>query len=389
MAAIAESLRRNPDAVSTKPRFLFFALAGLIVAVLYAVHLSYCQNSTLQYLDGIFINSDMHTSLVWAKGIREQGWLNPHPYHPWNTLLQSIAPYPQWVQWWGGEQVFQQSPLYTYLLSAMMKILLLMRIFQAMMSIAACALIGLFTARISGRIAGWIAFWLAALYAPFYAYTWPFLRDGLGWFLAAALLWALAELTHAEWSSARARRVRLFVGVLLGLGFLAKETYLLLIPIVWAALTGVAWKRQQWGIALRVGIATVLSISPLVARNYCVKAPLLSSSSRFAETFVWGNSPGTQPTVSVFVPEGTRRILYATGARTLPVIVEPIASYSDGVRGGLKLQGRKLLTLFDPYELPDNLSIYFVASISPVVRLGLRYWMILAPALAVVVVCVV
>lgn len=382
MAAIAESFRKNADTrTAAMPRFLPFALAGLIVGVLYAVHLIYCQHSTLQFLDAIFINSDMHTSLVWAKGIREQGWLDPHPYHPWNTLLQSIAPYPQWVQWWGGEQVFQQSPLYTYILSALLKNLFSMRVLQAMMSIGTCVFIGLFTARISGRIAGWIAFWLAAFYAPFYAYTWPFLRDGLGWFLAAALLWALSELTHAEWSSPRARRFSWLAGALLGLGFLAKETYLLLIPIVWVALAGVAWKRQQWGIALRVGIATVLSISPLLIRNYCVKAPLLSSSCRFAETFVWGNSPGTQPNVSIFVPEGTRRILYATGGRTLPIIVETIASYPDGVRGWLKLQGRKLLTLFDPYELPDNLSIYFVASISPVVRLGLRYWMILAPAL--------
>jgi hypothetical protein len=382
MAAIAESLRRNPDAVSTKPRFLSFALAGLIVAVLYAVHLSYCQHSTLQFLDAIFINSDMHANLIWAQGIREQGLLDPHPYHPWNTLLQSIAPYPQWVQWWGGEQVFQQSPLYTYILSAMMKNLFLMRILQAMMSIATCVFIGLFTARISGRIAGWIAFWLAALYAPFYAYTWPFVRDGLGWFLAAALLWALAELTHAQWSSARARRFSWLVGVLLGLGFLAKETYLLLIPVVWLALAGVAWERQQWGIVLRVGIATVLSISPLLVRNFAVGAPLLSSSNRFEETFIQGNAASSRPNVVIFAPQEMGRILYASRGKTLSLVLATIASHPDGVRGWLKLQGRKLLALLDPYELPDNLSFYFVASISPVVRLGLRFWMILAPGLA-------
>jgi len=63
-----------------------------------------------------------------------------------------------------------------------------MRALQALMSIGTCVFLGLFTARICGRLAGWIAFWLAALYAPFYAYSWPFLRDGLAWFITAALL---------------------------------------------------------------------------------------------------------------------------------------------------------------------------------------------------------
>lgn len=79
-----------------------------------------------------------------------------------------------------------------------------MRILQALISIGTCTFIGLFTARIAGRTAGWIAFWLAALYAPFYLYSWPFLRDGLGWFLTAALLWVLSELARQEWSARRA-----------------------------------------------------------------------------------------------------------------------------------------------------------------------------------------
>ena len=73
-------------------------------------------------------------------------------------------------------------------LSIFVKKLALMRALQALMSIGTCVFLGLFTARICGRLAGWIAFWLAALYALFYAYSWPFLRDGLAWFITAALL---------------------------------------------------------------------------------------------------------------------------------------------------------------------------------------------------------
>jgi len=77
--------------------------------LLYAANLIYCQHSVLQLLDAGASDSDMHANLMWAKGIREQGWLNPRPYHPWTNWMQLIAPYPQWVEWWGGEQTFQQS----------------------------------------------------------------------------------------------------------------------------------------------------------------------------------------------------------------------------------------------------------------------------------------
>ncbi|MGB9511633.1 MAG: hypothetical protein WBU20_08115, partial [Candidatus Acidiferrum sp.] len=357
-----------------------FVVAGFIVVSLYSIHLYYCQHSTLQFLDAFFADSDMHSNLLWAKGIREQGWLNPVPYHPWGEWMQPIAPYAQWLNWWGGGQVFQQSPLYTYLLSLFMHRYFLMRIVQALMSIGTCIFLGLLSARIAGRTAGWIVFWLSALYAPFYAYSWPFLRDGLGWLLSAALLWALAELTHSEWPSRRARLFGWTVGVLLGLGFLARETFVLIIPLTWFALCLFSRGRHYWGIIPRVTIATVLTISPLVMRNWIVHAPLFSTSNRFAEVFISCNARGAHPYLFL-LPPGTRDILYHSDEEPIKVIRLTVASYPDGVRGWLKLEGQKLLSLFDPFESPDNLCIYFVAHISPLVRFGLQYWMILAPAI--------
>jgi len=367
--------------LTPKANFWLFAVAGLTVSLLYSAHLIFCQRSTLQYLDSVFVNSDMHANLLWARGIREQGWLNAVPYHPWTDWMQAFAPYQQWVEWWGGEQIFQQSPLYAYVLSIFVKKLALMRALQALLSIGTCVFLGLFTARICGRLAGWIAFWLAALYAPFYAYSWPFLRDGLAWFITAALLWALSELTYSPWPSAHARRFGWLAGVLLGLGYLARETYLLLIPVVLIALAGFAWRRQQWAMVARVAIVTFLTLSPLMIRNWCIKAPLLSSSNRLAEAIVAGNAGTSHPYVFVF-PKETGRILYETHARPLPVFLASIASHPNGVLGWMRLQLLRFLSLFDPYESPDNLSFYFVADISPVVRLGLRYWMILPLGLA-------
>lgn len=332
-------------------------------------------------MDEAFTSSNMHANLLWAKTIQEQGWLNPRPYHPWMDWMKAIAPYSQWLQWWGGEQIFQQSPLYAYLLSVFLNKLALMRVLQALMSICTCIFVGLFAARVGGRIAGWIGFWIAALYAPFYVYSWPFLRDGLTWFLAAALLWALGELTHSAWPSARALRFACCAGLLLGLGFLARETYLFVIPAALLALAAFAWRRGQWKIVAHVAIAAVIAACPLLIRNWAVKAPLLSSSNRLPEAIILFNAGTSVPNDLVF-PNEAGQILYQSHARPFGVLLATIATHRDGFRGWTHLQFLKLLALLDPYESPDNLSFYFVERISPVVRVGVRYWMILPLALA-------
>jgi hypothetical protein len=150
--------------------------------------------------------------------------------------------------------------------------------------------------------------------------------------------------------------------------------------VVCVALAIFAYKRQGWGILVRVVIALVLTISPLVLRNYCVGAPLLSSSNRFAETFIQGNSPSSK-TYILAIPGETQQILYQTGGRTFPVIRATVTSHHS-MWHWVRLQGLKFLALLDPYELPDNISFYFMETISPMVRFGLRYWTILVPALA-------
>lgn len=126
-------------------------------------------------------------------------------------------------------------------------------------------------------------------------------------------------------------------------------------------------------------IGTIIAISPLVTRNMLVGAPPLSSSNCFAESFILGNAGGSSPFQSV-IPSETGEILLETQGRGLAVIRETLKSHRDGWRGLVQLQFLKLLSLLDPFEAPDNLSFYFVAHISPVVRFGLRYWMLWCPA---------
>jgi len=356
-------------------------LAAVLVVLLYGFNIVCCQRSVLALFDSAAVHSDMHANLLWAESIAEQGWLNPKPYHPSTDWMSSIAPYSKWAQWWGGEQIFQQSPLYAYLLSLLVRRQLAMRVLQALISISTCVFIALFTKRITGQRTGWIAFWLSALYAPFYLYSWPFLRDGLGWLLTAALLWVLAELSQADWASRRASWLSWTTGLLLGLGVLAKESFQLLIPMVITVLAWLAWKRKNWRNMAWVVLAITVAISPLTIRNWIVGAPLLSSSNRFAETFVEGNSATASP-YKATIPVEMGSILYKSQGRILPVIRETVESHPSGLRGWMWLQVLKLGALLDPYESPDNLSFYFVERFSPLVRFGLRYWMILPASFA-------
>ena len=87
-AGCARLALRNPPfgagSVDGKPLFGSGTIAAaVVVGLLYAANLVYCQRSALQLLDAAASSSDMHANLAWAKGIEEQGWLNPRPYHPW------------------------------------------------------------------------------------------------------------------------------------------------------------------------------------------------------------------------------------------------------------------------------------------------------------------
>src|SRR5688572_13892948 len=111
-----------------------------IVAVVCALaaqgfHIWKCATSPLFYFSEVFRNSDMFTTRVWARSILEQGWMNPDPHHPQTTWMQKVGTPAQWEAWWGGRQIFQQSPLYTYVVAAFLAFsndLIYLHIFQGL-----------------------------------------------------------------------------------------------------------------------------------------------------------------------------------------------------------------------------------------------------------------
>ncbi len=356
-------------------------MAGLILVVLYGVHFLNCAQSPLVQFSFINQNTDMYANLRWAQSIQDQGWLNPHPYHPDNDWMQKVASREQWTHWWGGDVIFQQSPLYAYFLSGLLWLngnVVYVHLVQALLGMGLCVLTGLIGWRASGDTrAGWIAFLLASLYSPYYAYSWTLLRDLLGWIMTAVVLLLLLELDLSGENKRKTNLMMGAVGLALGVGYLARETFLLMIPLVVAVLVIRAVRRRNYVPFLYLIGGVVVAMSPLLVRNAEVGAPLFSSSNRFAEGFIEGNARSTLPNQFV-IPTEMPSILQKTGGKPLPVVMETLKTHPN-VWSLLHLETLKLASLFDPYEPCDNLSIYFMENISPPIHWGLRHWMIIVP----------
>lgn len=355
---------------------------GVFAILAQAIHLWACAASPLFYFPYVFVDSDMFTTRLWAQTILDQGWLNPHPHHPYTHWMREVAPMADWEKWWGGPQIFQQSPLYAYVVAAFLAAsgdLLFLHLFQGLCAILLFALLGRITFRLTGsRWAGLAAFAVASGYAPFAVYSWMLLRDLFFWVVTAALLTLLHELRSGP-SRGRALTLAFLVGLGLGVGLLLREVYALLIPILWGAVLITLRRSERLAGGIAVILGTFLALAPLLIRNTQVHAPLFSSSNRFAEAFIQGNSVEAHPFLFV-IPDDTGPILRQTGGRPWPVIKAALATHPS-VGSWARLQASKLLSLLDPFESYDNISIAFMERFSPLVRFGWKHWMLITPGL--------
>ncbi len=369
-------------------RFLPFrwqaVLALSLLTAAYLVHFYYCAMSALPEFSELFVNSDMYGNLQWARQITEQGWLNPHPYHHFVDFMKEVAPYETWMRWYGGEAIFQRSPLFTYVLAAFLKLspnLLFYHLFQCLSGVLLCALIGIL-ARVTfeNRAIGWLAFAISGIYAPFYVYAWPLIRDFLSWniivasMLTLTLWWRAWNVRPPSW------RLSMLTGFLLGLGFLSRETFSPIIMLGFLLMAVKSFRHQSYRPFLSAVIFTALTVSPLAYRNAMAGAPLLSSSNRFAECFIVGNAASGEPHLPS-LPVEFGDLLRKSDGKKWAVIRETLATHRDHPMGLVTLQIRKVLALFDPFEASDNLSYYFMEDISPLVRWGLPHWLILIPGI--------
>lgn len=360
----------QPKLSSTQTLLLRIILLGIFLRLL---HLLFVSRTAFPELHLYYTQSDMHTFWEWSKGILSGDILGRSPYHPYFDWMKKIAPLEQWYQWWGGKDVFQQSPLYAYCLAFMRAIFK-----DSVLWIFFCQLM-------LGALQPWISFHLArsffdnrtalvaalltALYGPFVFHQATVLRDWLPPLLEPLSLLLLINAKHQD------RVKSLFTaGLILGIAVLAKERILLWAPVATAYV--LLKYSSKWKNSLRASTVLILGLaaglSPLIVRNVVVGAPPLALSNRAAEGFIEANAPDAFP-VGFNVPPSMGEILRSSGGKPMQVIRETLKAYRGNWVRFVQLQWIKVRALFDPMEIPNNLNFGYGVEISLPLKFLLRY----------------
>ncbi|HEV8210158.1 MAG TPA: glycosyltransferase family 39 protein, partial [Vicinamibacterales bacterium] len=252
-----------------------------------------------------------------------------------SLLMGDSRGYDEWARRiaggeWLGHEVFYQAPLYPYLLGVIYAAaghhLLVVRVVQALIGSASCALLALAAARLfpqSGRKAGLAAGLMLALYAPAIFFDGLLQKSVLDVFFVCLALWLISRTETAEIAehaekkvivsprSLRAPRLRIlfFLGVTLGGLALTRENALVFIVVVLAWMVVGAYRRAGpfgpvspgpkgpglHAAALFVtGLALVLV--PVAARNAYVGGGFYITTSQFGPNFYIGNNPAADGT---------------------------------------------------------------------------------------------
>ncbi|MBN2143624.1 MAG: glycosyltransferase family 39 protein, partial [Candidatus Aureabacteria bacterium] len=299
--------------------------------------------------------SDMAGNLKWARLIAGGDWLGLHPWHPYHGWMQPIAPISQWIEWWGGELVFQQAPLYPYWLAGMLTFIRghfdWIRIVQHGIGIGSGIILYLAAKKLMGSSGAFFAGLLGMLYFPFVCYEYFFLRDFLAvHFLCWIILWVVVSRQNSGFIPA------FLAGLFLGFGILTRENFLILAPFLFLFLQpssrGFSLKKTASSLA-----GMLLALAPLFIRNGLCGLPVLSLSNRLIESLIEGNAFDSTPcymclpdSMGHYLKEGRGDFF-----RTLWLI---ISGYPDRF-GFVIRQIQKILCLFDFLEPYNNLNLYY------------------------------
>ena len=215
-----------------------------------------------------------------------------------SLLIGDALGYDAWAQRiaagdWVGSGVFYQAPLYPYTLGLLYALfgrdLASVRIAQAVLGAAACALIALAGRRLFGSRAGLAAGLLLALYAPAIFFDGLIQKATLDLVILCWLLWLVALL------SGEPTRARCFwAGTALGCLALTRENAIALVPIF---LFWLLWRRRHEAalpLAFVIGFGAVLA--PVAVRNLVVGGELHLTTAQLGPNLYIGNHEGATGT---------------------------------------------------------------------------------------------
>jgi len=333
-----------------------------------------------------------------------------------NKLWLDSEVYDQWAQritsgdWLGGEHAFFIDPLYSYTLAIVYKFfghdLLVVRLLQAGLGCATCALVALIGYRITNNKAvGTVGAFLLAVYEPAIYHEAQIEKTALGVFLiTAALAFAIK----------RERISCFFAGALLVLATLTRGNLILLVPLgalyfllsfeahfdnkvilsSWShrLFKGLAGKEGKNALAFLMGSIMILS-APLL-RNHYVSGEWILTTSMAGQNFYTGNNPyndigAYKPLPFVRAqslneePDFQAMAEHLSGKKLSPSEVssfwfgEAIKHIVENPLFALTVFTRKFFLFWSNVEIPDAWDMYFLRRYSPVLNLPLLNFSVL------------
>lgn len=345
----------------------------------------------------------------WARALAAGDWLNRQPLHPYHGWHRDIADYyfqqhPEklnailaahpnrdstfsagkvlWNEWYGGN-TYHQEPMYAYLLAFLYWLtgtgVYWMMLMQALLGIGSGYLLWDIARRHFGHTA-------ALLTGLLYLFC------GIILFQEALILrstWSVFFTLLAVWTLDRAlergtRTAFLLHGAVMGLAFLLQSAFLLFLP---GALLLYYWKSRRFSAAFAQNagmllLGFVLVVLPLPLRNMAVGAPLFSSSSVGAITFVAANVHDTQA-VSNWIPdtEQCAEIMGRTGGRFGAAALAALQTHPSA-GSYLGLLWTKFQRVLNGTEWPNNENYYFYKTLAPALQVAFLdfFWIAWAAA---------
>ncbi|MCM8768592.1 MAG: glycosyltransferase family 39 protein [Candidatus Omnitrophica bacterium] len=335
-------MNKPPRAHPLRIVLIILLIAGAVIRLVYLYH----------FRDSAFFNPylmdkhDQKTFILWANQIKQ---------HPWYV----------------NGQPFYMAPLYPYFLALLLTLtgdnLASVLFIQLLFDLFTCYLLFLLGRQIGGVRTGIIAAGLGCFYRTFIVYSGTFLSDGLiTWFYVGFIttaLWASKNNRFFPW---------VLTGILLGLAILAKPTIALYFPFLLAGLVlsvyfksetvlatnqqkKVPVERKSTGrlmISLRNFVGVVLfsslAVLPVTWRNFSVSHQFVPICTNGPVNWAIGNSSDS---LGLFC--------YPRGDLLSPL---SLAFW--------KLQLTKTMLFFTSYEWPQNLNVYLLEQIIPVLKVA-------------------
>lgn len=349
--------------------------------------------------------------------------ITPSPF--FDVLLGDARGYDEWARRlaggdWIGTEVFYQAPLYPYFLGLLYKIfghdLLIVRICQAAIGSASCALLALAGERLfagsaqspeRSRRVGLIAGLALALYAPAIFFDALLQKSVLDMFFVCLSIWLIAlrlatPAADGPRGSLRAsphssRVLWLALGLAMGGLALTRENALVFIAVIlgWIIVgtrTGTGTGTLPLGTSGTVGTlgtfaaGLAIVLLPVAIRNYSVGGGFYLTTSQFGSNLYIGNHAGADGTYSSIrfgrgAPEFERQDATEVAEQALGRTLTPseVSSYwTDRAIGfitsrpgeWLALSGRKIRLLVNRSEMLDTESQQSYAEWSWPLRIG-------------------